>query len=72
MGCKISVELNLKTQTEYSEAVPFTTATLSTKNLIWTALESEPGFCGEKPGLSYNTALPLSATSFFERLFDFR
>jgi len=63
MGCKVSVELKLRKQTEYS--VRFTTATLSTKNLIWTALESDPGFCGEKPGLSYSTALPLSVTSSF-------
>lgn len=64
IGCKVSVELKLRTQTVYSEVVLFTTATLSTKNLTWTALESDPGFCGEKPGLSYGTALSLSVTSF--------
>ena len=65
MGCKVSVELKLRTQTEYSEAVPFTTAKLPTKNVILTALESDPAFWGEKPGLSYSKALPLPVTSSF-------
>jgi hypothetical protein len=69
MGCKVSAELKLRRQTEYLKAVPFNTATLSTKNLIWTALESGPGFCDEKPGLSYSTALPLSVTSFLSGCF---